>query len=161
MKFEEALLLTEAAKKKPYTPYYNGHKEDPNKNGHRPDQGKHKNYYNNDSYYKHLYDVDERDPDYDWHREVLVSRIANRLLEETGFAPERKEIRRYLVEKRKNPGNYLKNKYKKLKPEQFFAMMTEIAVKHFSKTSSNKKYKGRRAREADTFTNKEEKKSKK
>ena len=80
MKFEEALLLTEAAKKKPYTPYYNGHKEDPNKNGHRPDQGKHKNYYNNDSYYKHLYDVDERDPDYDWHREVLVSRIANRLL---------------------------------------------------------------------------------
>ena len=43
MTFEEALVLAEAKK---YKPYYNGHKEDPNKNGHRADQGKHKNYYN-------------------------------------------------------------------------------------------------------------------
>lgn len=158
MTFEEALVLAEAKK---YKPYYNGHKEDPNKNGHRADQGKHKNYYNHDSYYKHLYDVDERDPDYDWHREVLVSRIANRLLEETGYAPERKRIREYLVQKRRHPGADLKRKHDSMKPEQFYAMMTEMAVKHFTKNSTNKKYGNRRAREADTFTNKDTKKNKK
>lgn len=110
---------------------------------------RHKNSKGKVSYYKHLYDVDEKSPGYDHHREILISRIYNKLMKDEGIEVDRKSIRSYLIKKKADPGSYLKKLHATTDPAYFYTVMTDIAVKHFValKRPSESKKKKKNARE--------------